>query len=87
MNELFAVGQFTELDAMLRRALSLEGFERASFVESVERVQPQLVAHLRAMLELAESDADPLAGIFDDRLWAEVADDPAAGRAALPRRE
>ena len=80
MNELFAVGQFTELDAMLRRALSLEGFERASFVESVERVQPQLVAHLRAMLELAESDADPLAGIFDDRLWAEVADDPAAGQ-------
>jgi serine/threonine-protein kinase len=80
MSRHFAGGNFAVLDGLLQHALDLDATQREAFIKRIEREQPEHAVHLRAMLSCADANIDPLDDLLDQRLWAELADDPAAGQ-------
>lgn len=74
------VSRFHEIDALLQSALDMDAEERKVLIERVGREQPEIASHLRAMLACVDAVDDPLDALLDQHLWAELADDPAAGQ-------
>jgi serine/threonine-protein kinase len=73
--------RFGELDALLRRALDLEGDARAGFLRALAGTRPDLAAALRGMLAAADAGGDDaLSAALDADVWAALADDPATGQ-------
>jgi tetratricopeptide (TPR) repeat protein len=80
VNRPFDPARFVALDALLQQALDRDESDRMAFLERLGSEQPDTAADLRAMLEQADADVDALASLLDARLWASLADDPAAGQ-------
>ena len=86
MSPSFDARRFAALDALLRQALDREDAEREAFLARIDREQPEVAPHLRAMIAAADAEGDVLSGLLDPRLWAMLADDRAAGQRFGPWR-